>query len=62
MKKTREDIIMSMCYTYRHDYGLTKEPGLMFTAGVTEQERQAIYRMMSQLFDNDILPYMDYKK
>ena len=60
--KTREEIITSMCLTYRHDYGLTKEPGLMFTAGVTDKEREAIYRMMSQLFDNDILPYMEFKK
>jgi hypothetical protein len=34
----------------------------MFTAGVTDKEREAIYRMMSQLFDNDILPYMEFKK
>jgi hypothetical protein len=51
-----------MCYTYRHDYGLIKEPGLMFTSGVTEKEREAIYRMMAQLFDNDILPHMEFKK
>lgn len=60
--KTREEVITSMCYTYRHDYGLDKAPGLMFTAGVTQQEREHIYRMMSQLFDNDIAPYMEFKK
>jgi hypothetical protein len=60
--KTREEVINSMCYTYRHDYGLTKEPGLMFTAGVTEKERAYIHTMMSQIFDNDIAPFMEFKK
>ncbi len=62
--KTREQIITSMCYTYRHDYGLTiSEDDKMYTlnSGVTEQERKAIWNNMAQIFDNDIAPYMDFK-
>ena len=53
-----------MCYTYRHDYGLTiSEDDKMYTlnSGVTEQERKQIWNTMSQIFDNDIAPYMEFK-
>lgn len=64
--KTREQIITSMCYTYRHDYGLIKEPdpgGYTFPgiAGMTETERKALWMTMAQIFDNDIAPHMDFK-
>ena len=62
--RTREQIITSMCYTYRHDYGLTiSEDDRMYTlnSGVTEQERKAIWNNMAQIFDNDIAPYMQFK-
>lgn len=62
--KTREQIINSMCYTYRHDYGLTiTEDVRMYTlnSGVTETERKAIWNTMAQIFDNDIAPYMEFK-
>jgi hypothetical protein len=62
--RTREQIITSMCYTYRHDYGITiSEDVRMYTlnSGVTEQERKQIWNTMSQIFDNDIAPYMDFK-
>jgi hypothetical protein len=61
----REKIINSMCYTYRHDYGLTvSEDVRMYTlsSGVTEAERKAIWDTMAQIFDNDIAPYMDFKR
>ena len=65
--KTREEIITSMCYTWRHDYGLLKEadpggytfPGI--TAGMTREEQQSLWQQMAQLFDNDIAPYMEMK-
>ena len=64
--KTREEVITSMCYTYRHDYGLTKIVDSKFSdvlsAGMTEDERHALWRQMAQIFDNDILPYMEFKK
>jgi hypothetical protein len=61
---TREEIINSMCYTYRHDYGLTiSEDDKMYTlnSGVTELERKGIWITMAQIFDNDIAPYMEFK-
>jgi hypothetical protein len=61
--KTREEIITSMCYTWRHDYGLKKESLEVdaISSGMTDQEREHLYRAMSQLFDNNIAPYMDFK-
>ena len=61
---TREQIIHNMCMTYRHDYGLTiSEDDKMYTlnSGVTELERKYIWQQMTQIFDNDIAPYMDFK-
>ena len=64
--KTREEIITSMCYTYRHDYGLEKSTGTGFadiiSSGTTEQERRWIWAVMAQIFDNDIAPHMEFKK
>jgi len=64
--KTREQIITSMCYTYRHDYGLTKhsDPGgynFPLESGMTPEEQEALWRQMAQIFDNDIAPYMEIK-
>lgn len=61
---TREETINNMCYTYRHDYGLTiSEDDKMYTlnSGVTELERKGIWITMAQIFDNDIAPYMEFK-
>lgn len=61
--KTREEIILSMCFTYRHDYGLIKSTHAHpFEAGVTEDEQKFIWKQMAQIFDNDIAPYMNFKK
>jgi hypothetical protein len=64
--KTREEIITSMCYTYRHDYGLEKDLGNGFisklSAGMTQLERESLWRQMAQIFDNDIAPYMEFKE
>lgn len=54
---TREQIITSMCYTYRHDYGLDrKETDPSWVAGMTPTERQSLWNTMAQIFDNDIEP------
>ena len=61
---TREEIINNMCFTYRHDYGITiSEDDKMYTlnSGVTELERKGIWNTMAQIFDNDIAPYMEFK-
>ena len=64
--KSREQIITSMCYTFRHDYGLEKDIGNGFisaiSCGMTQEEREFLWKQMAQIFDNDILPYMEFKK
>jgi hypothetical protein len=54
-----------MCYTYRHDYGLDKPEGDSFasklSSGTTQAERESLWRQMAQIFDNDILPHMEFK-
>jgi hypothetical protein len=63
--KTREQIIYGMCMTFRHDYGLEKPTGDNFasklSAGTTQAEREFLWKQMAQIFDNDILPYMEFK-
>jgi hypothetical protein len=60
--KTREDIITSMCYTWRHDYGFTKEADAYpLSSGMTREEQQFLWRQMAQIFDNDIAPHMELK-
>ena len=66
--KTREQIITSMCYTWRHDYGITKDWPCdeasytsILTSGMTLAERESLWRQMAQIFDNDIAPHMEFK-
>jgi hypothetical protein len=62
--KTREDIITAMCYTMRHDYGLGRPTDSPFplSSGLTDRERKALWHQMAQIFDNNIAPYMEFKK
>lgn len=61
--KTREDIITSMCYTYRHDYGLTRDPAdAPWVSGMTDIERKGLWKTMAQIYDNDIEPIMKLKE
>jgi len=60
-KRTREDIITSMCFTWRHDYGLDRDSAEGFLSGTTKKEREDLWRQMAQIFDNDIAPHMDFK-
>lgn len=58
--KTREQIITDMCYTYRHDYGLDKDPSdPPWTAGMTPDERKGLYQTMSQIFEHNIEPLLN---
>ena len=51
-----------MCYTYRHDYGLDKDPnGPPWLSGMTPDEREGLYKTMAQIYDNDIVPVMEIK-
>lgn len=67
---TREQIITSMCYTWRHDYGIVKDPehkvrpGMTdfidsISAGMYQCERKQLWEKMAQIFDNDIAPHME---
>jgi len=64
MTKTREEIITSMCYTVRHDFGLDKTYGNGFvdeiSAGMTISERERLWGQMAQIFDNCIAPHMEF--
>lgn len=59
--KTREEIITSMCFTFRHDYGIDKSEDDLISSGMTDIDRQALWLDMAQLFDHDIAPYMEFK-
>lgn len=56
--KTREQVIESMCLTWRHDFRLDKDR----FSGMTEEERECLRGRMAQLFDNDILPHMEFRR
>lgn len=58
---TREEIITSMCYTWRHDYGLEKTEGVL-SSGMTKEERSFLWNRMAQIYDNDIAPNMEFRK
>ena len=63
--KTREEIIASMCLTYRHDFNLIVEndEAMYSLSGITRNERQHIWNTMSQIYDNDIGPLLeDYRR
>jgi len=57
----KDDIITSMCYTWRHDFGLPASeefPGL----GMTDDERQFLWNQMSQLYEHHVAPYRNKKE
>ena len=61
--KTREEIITDMCYTYRHDYGLDKDPNdPPWTAGMTPDERNGLYLTMSKISEHSIKPFVEQYK
>lgn len=50
-----------MCQTYRHDYGLDKDPNdPSWVAGMTQQEREGLYRTMEQLYEHHIKPIVNH--
>lgn len=66
MTSTREDIINSMCLTFRHDYNLViTEDDRMYSlaAGITEGERRALFSTMAQVYDHHFSDIVeDYHK
>lgn len=63
--RTKEQIILDMCYTWRHDYGLDKmehdSAGGYVSVGLTNEERKILYNSMKQLYENCIEPYIEIK-
>jgi hypothetical protein len=59
----KEQTITDMCYTYRHDYGLRKEPGEpSWTSGMTEEDARMLYKTMEQIYNNNIEPIIEHYK
>ncbi len=59
---TREQIITDMCYTFRHDFGLDRNPeDAPWVSGMTESERKGLWETMAQIYDNNIAPNMVLK-
>jgi hypothetical protein len=51
--------IHDMCMTYRHDYGLRKQPGEpSWTSGMTEEDAKMLYKTMEQIYTNNIEPLL----
>ena len=58
--KEKQKIIYDMCMTYRHDFGLTKQPDdPPWVAGLTDIERKALVLTMTQIFENNIMPLLN---
>lgn len=68
LQVNRAKIITNMCYTWRHDYGITKEEtdcpfdfsGM--SSGMTIREKEQLWHQMSQVFDTDIAPIFEKLK
>ena len=61
--KNKEEIITDMCMTYRHDYGLRKSDGEPnWTSGMTEQDAKMLYKVMEQIYNNNIEPIIEQLK
>ena len=52
----KDQIINSMCLTWRHDFGLDKRHDAFGYSGMTPDERDALRRRMAQLFEHHIAP------
>lgn len=61
--RTKQEIIYDMCMTYRHDYGLRKNPNdPPWVAGMTEEDAKNLYKVMEQIYNNDIEPLLQQAK
>lgn len=58
---TREEIITNMCYTWRHDFGLDRDPENVLSSGTTQEERESLWSSMAQIFDTCIVPNVSFK-
>jgi hypothetical protein len=52
---SKEEIINSMCLSYRHDYGLRKLPtDPPWIAGMTDEDAKMLYKTMEQLYNENL--------
>ena len=52
-----------MCLTYRHDYMLRKDPNdPSWTSGMTEEDAKKLYKIMEQIYNNNIEPIINHYK
>ena len=59
--KSKEEIITEMCYAYRQDYDLNKDPtDPSWCAGMTPEERRGLYNTMSNIYENNIEPILKH--
>lgn len=57
--KSKEDVIYSMCVTYRPDYEIRKEPDdPSWLVGMTETDAKMLYKIMESLYNDDIEPLL----
>ena len=57
MSSERDQTIREMCISYRDDYDLVKLPtDPSWVRGLTDQERQGLWRTMALIYDTEILP------
>lgn len=55
----RSEIVYNMCLTMRHDYGApTRCPDTMPVGGMTEAEKQCLWRDMEQVFEHCVEPVL----
>ena len=68
--RSRDEVITSMCYTWRHDYGIVKDPEYKnyqndvidsISSGMYQWEREQLWKQMAQIFDNNIVPHMEFR-
>lgn len=52
----RSEIIYRMCLTWRHDFGAPTDPAGI--TGMSEQQKQALWNSMDQLFYHEIEPIL----
>jgi len=52
----KQQIIESMCMTWRHDFGLNKSGNCRFSSGMTEPERDVLRQQMESIYEHHIRP------
>lgn len=63
MSNERDQVILEMCVSYRPDYHVVKLPtDPPWLVGMTDFERQGLWRTMADIYDNQIKPKTNNEK